>query len=78
MSSGGLVVTSSAMMLMFYGLCTFLRRQRNIRAHKPTGYDDPHGPVRIKPHLIINRLLLPDHHNYYYSIIIMIIIIINR
>jgi hypothetical protein len=33
------------MMLMFYGLCTFLRRQRNIRAHKPTGYDDPHGPV---------------------------------
>jgi len=42
---GGNLIICSAMLIMFYGLGTFVVRIRKIKRKDPLGYDDQYGPV---------------------------------
>jgi len=44
---GGLMIMCSALLLMLYGLLTFLLRLKKIKRKDPLGYDDPVGPVLL-------------------------------
>ena len=47
-ATGGVVVSSAALVLMLYGLYTFYRRLNRLRNKEPTGYDDVVRPwVRV-------------------------------
>lgn len=44
---GGMTIIGCSLVIMLYGLVSFLHRLKKIKRKDPTGYDDPLGPVAL-------------------------------